>query len=349
MATHPLLQGRDPQPATGTSRPGEPDAGGGTTESGAAPPSAAASAGPAPASILAGRPVLVAVDGSPASESAARVALALADGRGARVHLLSVVDTRPAPIPPPVDLALALADGAYGEALHAEQKRDLRLALSAVLQRSIDWPVEVTLGTPSHAIVHEARRIGAALIVLGLRRHRAVERALNDETTLHVMRTAPCPVLGATPALPGLPRRILVGVDFSRASLTAARAAKAVLADGGTMVLAYAPLPEIYVPDDGERVIHELGVAAAFAWFTGELDAGPGVKVEHLVLERDPGRSVADLLLARADGTGVDMIALGSVRHGRVERWMLGSVTTDVVRDGSHALLAVPPHDPASP
>lgn len=348
MPTTPLLQVRDQPPAPETPRPAEPDAG--AAEPGATtPPSTESAVGAAPLSSLAGRPVLVAVDGSRSSEPVARVALALAEERGAHVHVLSVVDTRSAPIPPPLDLALALADGTYGEAIHAEQKHDLRLALSAALQRPVDWPVEVSLGAPAHAIVYEARRIGAALIVLGLRHHGAVERAINDETTLHVMRTAPCPVLGVTPSLAGLPRRVLVGVDFSRASLTAARAAKAVVADGGTLVLAYAPLSEAFEPDDGERVIHDLGVAAAFIWFTGELDVGPRVKVEDVVLERDAGRSIADLLLARADGTGADMIAVGSVRHGRVERWMLGSVTTDVARDGSHALLAVPPGDPGAP
>ena len=65
--------------------------------------------------------------------------------------------------------------------------------------------------------------------------------------------------------------------------------------------------------------------------------------VERLVLPQDPGRSVCELLMAHADGTSVDMFALGSMRHGRIERWILGSVTTDVARDGSYSLLVVPP------
>ena len=316
------------------------------------PAAAAAASRPravAPAPLAPGATVLLAVDASTLAESAAQIALDLAERRGARIHVLSVVDTRPAPIPPPVDLALALADGAYGEALHAEQKREIRAKLSAKLQRSLDWPVEVALGTPSHAIAAEARRLGADLVVLGLRRHRALERALNDETALNVMRTAPCPVLGVTPELTALPQRALVGVDFSRASLTAARIVRSLVADGGTLLLAYVPPPTTgYLPDDGERVIHELGVSAAFTWFAGELGADAGPRLERVVVERDPGRTVSEQLLTYADGAGVDMIALGSVRHGRIERWVLGSVTTEIARDGSYPLLAVPPRDPAA-
>jgi nucleotide-binding universal stress UspA family protein len=283
------------------------------------------------------------VDGTPACEPAMHVALDLAERRGARVQVLTVIDTRPAPIPPPLDLALALADGAYGESVHAQQKRALRASIGARLGRSIDWPVEVKLGTPSHAIAEEARRIGASLVVLGLRRHHALDRALNDETTLEVMRAASCPVLGVTPALTTLPRHVLVGVDFSRASLEAARAALGLVGDGGTIVLAYAALPTTYTPDDGERVVPELGVAAAFRWMEGELGAPAGMTIENVVLQHEPGRTVCEQLLGYADGTPVDTIALGSMRHGRVERWMLGSVTTDVARDGSYPLLVVPP------
>ena len=95
-------------------------------------------------------------------------------------------------------------------------------------------------------------------------------------------------------------------------------------------------------------MIHELGVSAAFTWVAGELGADAGPRIDRVVVERDPGRTVSEQLLTYADGAGVDMIALGSVRHGRIERWVLGSVTTDIARDGSYPLLAVPPRDPAA-
>ena len=294
-----------------------------------------------------GRTVLVATDDTPASAPALRVALALAEG-GATVHVLHVVDTRSAPMPPPLDIAISFADATYGDAFRDQREKELRSTVAATLGRSIDWPTSVALGVPSYVIVREARRLNADFIVLGLRRHNAVQRAAGDETTLHVMRAAPCPVIGATEPLAGLPRRVLVAVDFSQASLEAARAADHLVGKNGTLVLAYVAPAEVDVPDNGERVIHELGVDAAFKWFRGELGRAPDAPVEQVKLRRWTTARVAEVLLSYAEGADVDMLALGSMRHGRVERWILGSVTTDIARDGSRPMLVVPPDDRAS-
>ncbi len=291
-------------------------------------------------------PVLLAVGGTLECEPAVRLALDLAERHGASVAVVSVVDTRPQMIPPPLDLALALADAGPAR---TEQEDDVRASISTTLRRPVDWPIEVALGKPSDAIVAAATTIGASLIVLGLRRHHALDRALHDETTLDVMRAAPCPVLGVTFSLFGLPRRVLVGVDFSRASLGAARAALTLVADGGVLVLAYVEPPGTpNVPDDGERVVHDLGVGAAFEWFDAELGRVSGATLEHVVLGHEPGRTVFDLLVGHAAHTSVDAIALGSARHGRIERWLLGSVATDAARDGRYPLLVVPPGVPSS-
>lgn len=293
-----------------------------------------------------GQTILVATDDTLASAPALRVALALAEG-GAAVHALHVVDTRSAPMPPPLDAAIAIADATYGDAFREQREKEVRSAIAATLGKPVDWPSQVALGVPAYVIVREARRLHADLIVLGLRRHNVLQRATGDETTLHVMRAAPCPVIGATEPLAGVPRRVLVAVDFSRASLEAARAADRLVGGNGTLLLAYVAPAEVDVPDNGERVIHELGVDAAFKWFRGELGRAPDAPTEQVKLRRWTTARVAEVLLSYADGANVDMLALGSVRHGRVERWILGSVTTDIARDGSRSMLVVPPDDRA--
>jgi nucleotide-binding universal stress UspA family protein len=292
------------------------------------------------------RTVLVATDDTSGSAPALRFAHALAQ-RGDAVHALHVVDTRSAPIPPPLDMAIALTDATFGDAFREQREHEVRAMIATTLGTEVDWPSSIALGAPAFAIAAEARTLQADLLVLGLRRHNAVERAIGDETTLHVMRTATCPVVAVNASLGSLPRRVLVAVDFSRASLEAARVADRLVGREATLVLAYVAPAELDIPDNGERVIHELGVDAAFAWFRRELGRADDAPTEQVKLRRWTAARVAEVLLSYADSARADMLALGSVRHGRIERWMVGSVTTDVTRDGRYSMLVVPPDGPS--
>lgn len=291
---------------------------------------------------LAGRAVLLATDGAPASAGATHVAQAIAEELHASIHTLVVLETRGMPIPPPLDVALQLMDETVGPGVHAEQEQAVRLGLGATLGHSVNWPVRMSVGTPAAAVVREARRINASMIVMGLRRHGRADRVLNDETTLNVIRTAPCPVFGVVPELKRLPRKMLVAVDFGSASLSATRVARAMIRREGRLTLAYVPPLVMYPPDDGEGVIHSLGVRAGFERATREL-AGEGVTIDHVVLHHELKQQVSEILLEHADGTSAEAIATGSARLSRVDRWMLGSVSTDLVRDGRISVLVVPP------
>jgi len=286
--------------------------------------------------------VLLATDGSPGAVAAARVAYALATKHHAKVNVVSVVDTRSAPIPPPLDAAIALGDVVGGETIHKEQEQAIRAELSGATGSSIDWPVRIMLGTPATSIVKEARHLGAVLIILGLRRHGRLDRVVNDETTLNVMRNASCPVLGAVAELSELPGRVLSAMDFSDGSLIAVRSAMAVVCDDAKLVLAYVRPMSGFLVDEGEARIHDMGVEAGFTKVAHELGQD-GVTFDHVVLHHAPGESIACALLDYADEIGSDLIAAGSVRHSRLDRWMVGSVSTELVRDGRRSVLIVPP------
>jgi nucleotide-binding universal stress UspA family protein len=90
---------------------------------------------------------------------------------------------------------------------------------------------------------------------------------------------------------------------------------------------------------DGEALINHLGVDTAFEQLVSELQAPPGVQVECVTRH---GRPAAELL-ACADESRADLIAMGSLRHERLEQWILGSVTTEIVRDGRCSVLVIPP------
>jgi nucleotide-binding universal stress UspA family protein len=51
----------------------------------------------------------------------------------------------------------------------------------------------------------------------------------------------------------------------------------------------------------------------------------------------------AQAILEYADEIGSDLITAGSVQHSRLDRWMVGSVSGELVRDGRRSVLVVPP------
>jgi nucleotide-binding universal stress UspA family protein len=179
------------------------------------------------------------------------------------------------------------------------------------------------------------------LIVLGLRPHVFLDRVFRDETALTVMRHASVPVLAVTPTLLRAPRSIAVAVDFSRASIAAARVALSLLEDGGSLLLVYVepPVERLTKGAEGFGVIYAQGVTAAFGRLRQELRNGRNVDIETLVLS---GRVAAELL-SFADRADIDVLAVGSQRHSIAHRAFLGSVTTALARAATRSLLVVPP------
>jgi nucleotide-binding universal stress UspA family protein len=84
---------------------------------------------------LAGRPVLLATDGSPAAKAATRFALALAERSKARINVLTVIDSSVAPIPPGIDVALAMTDATVGSPVHVEQAEELRASIAELTRQ----------------------------------------------------------------------------------------------------------------------------------------------------------------------------------------------------------------------
>ena len=301
---------------------------------------------------LAYAPIVVAVNDGVEAAGPVRVASALERRFGSRVSAIEVMDTSSLALPTPLPSAFTYARELIGDEPYAEDARARRGQFTAWLGEPNEWPVRIAVGTVAPEILRWAEHEGAALIVMGLRHHGLVDRVLRDETTLTVARRARAVVLGVTPSLRGLPRRVVVGVDFGPASIRAARAALDIMepgtpADRSVLRLVYVDrngLDGAHEDTAGEVVIREFGVATAFERLIRELNAPPTVDVETVV-RRGP---VADELLAVVDASRADLIVVGSLRHERIERWILGSVTTEVVRDGRCSVLVIPPSPPAA-
>ncbi|HET9011759.1 MAG TPA: universal stress protein, partial [Gemmatimonadaceae bacterium] len=262
-------------------------------------------------------------------------------GRG--IAVISVIEpaavylwnTPSVPIPPSYEEDRSLSRWSYLE----EQMR-------AAAMDGPTWSVEVFWGGISRTVARAAHDLRAPLIVMGLGRHRPVDRLLGGETALRTIRQADCPVLAVSSDFDALPRVVAAGTDFSYASAHALRAALPLLAPNATVHLVHVWQPAarfdlIGTPYD-ERYRHEL--PGRIVRFTAALDLPKGVTLRTHVLEGRP----ADRLLAIAEDVGAELIVVG--RHGRgvLERLLVGSVATRVLRGATRSVLVVPEPAPGA-
>lgn len=142
------------------------------------------------------RKILVAVDGSAASNKGLREAIRLAKAEGAKLFIVHVVDEFQAfasldgmVAAPGADLVSALREGgkrvlARASALAGKS----RVPAKAILREMLSGPA-------AYPIVREARKVGADLIVLGTHGRRGLRRLVLGSDAEQVVRTASVPVL----------------------------------------------------------------------------------------------------------------------------------------------------------
>ncbi len=136
--------------------------------------------------------IVVAVDGSKASNKGLREALRLARSEGASLCLVHVVNEFPAYAAleaPVVDIVPALrAGGKKVMARAAATARKAGVKASAVMREIIGGPA-------ADVIVREARKQRADLIVLGTHGRRGLRRLVLGSDAEQVVRASPVPVL----------------------------------------------------------------------------------------------------------------------------------------------------------
>jgi nucleotide-binding universal stress UspA family protein len=284
-------------------------------------------------------PVVVATDGTTSADAAVRVGAQLvAHGRGT-MHVVTVLP--PAP--------LVAAD--YGVLLPPieteQQRRDalvsrVRAQLRELHGADVDTPVEVRTGDPASRVAAYAREVGARAIVVGLGHHDLLDRLFGGETALHILRQAPVPVLAVPAQAQALPARVIVAMDFSPTSVQAARAALATFPGISILYLAHvAPRlelqPEAYAAWMSD---YQGGVEPAFQKVRAELDVPAHVTVETITLTGKPSRALLDF----ARSAHVDAIVTGSRGAGFVDRMLVGSTATGLVRGAQVMVLGVPSH-----
>lgn len=295
-------------------------------------------AGQAPTHPESTGPLLVATTG-PGAAAVIAAARFLSERLGATPMVVAVHDPVFAYVPE-VGMAQLLPE------LEAEQREILREDVVAALRtagvEATSWTVAVTVGPPAPTIAHIARERRARMIVMGIGRRAPMDRVFGAETTLRVIRLADQPVLAVVSDFAGPPQHVAVAMDFSAPSVRAAEEALVLLGDeGGTLSLVHvrqATRRERRAADDGVSEMYERKVADLFRRVRSVLVVPPSVTVREVVLEGDPAPELVDFV----EREGADLLATGSSGMGFIDRLIIGSVATQLLRRSVVSVLTIP-------
>lgn len=281
-------------------------------------------------------PLLVATDRTEASVSALRAADILNRGLNRGVAVLSVIEPLPLIVPEPSSLLQPLV---ISPELTSIVHKQTEGQVSKVSADAAAWSIEVEQGRPAKEIALTARKHFASLVILGLSHHGIVDRLIDGDTALELLRESDAPLLLASKDFTSMPKRALIAVDFSPESMEAARASIPLLSPDCIIYLAHVR-PSVTIfdgsglwEDEYERV----------AWrqldsFKETLAAPATMRVETTILTGKPAGALTDF----ANSIDADLIVSGTHGAGLMRRIFIGSVASGLLRKSERSLLVVP-------
>ena len=292
--------------------------------------------------------ILVGIDGSDSASLAVDLVADVAWPGGTTIRVVEAIETGAALFGGPwPTLALVQAN---------DLEARLRLGATATMQEAqirltrpgLAVESAVLHGRPAAALIDDARRMAAELIVVGSRGHGTIESMLLGSVSAEVIDHAMTPVLVARGRRID---RVLLAWDGSTA---AARAAELlhrwpIFARSSVRVVSVADIKIPWWPDfpgAASAQLMEIYVAAAEASRTRHdlLASEMTVKLQAAGLPAEADRREGDAateILAAAQAFKADLILLGTRGRTGVARLVLGSVARNVLQHASSSVLVV--------
>lgn len=284
-------------------------------------------------------PVLVALKPHDGHDDALAVAQWLAADQGRPLHAITVLE-------PNEMVAVAAGVPVLPEHYHAEERAAIAELLEERLSRTANARgtarrVDVIDGSAVHTVADVARERDAHAIVVGTGQHGALGRLVYGERAVQITRLSERPVIVVPPnAVVGPVSAAIVAVDFSPASQRAALYALEMLADRGRLTLVHVK-SAVNLSEEGAgwwEEAYERRTTDLFRRFSASIRSERGITITTRLLHGD----VAGALLALARDEQAELIACGGRKHSFIERVLLGSVSTELIRHAECTVVVMP-------
>jgi nucleotide-binding universal stress UspA family protein len=296
--------------------------------------------------------ILVPLDGSAMAEQAIGPAAALARAAKARIRLVLVHQSLPAPTTREQSKLYVSMELATRRAA----REYLKVQVDRLRRQGCPSLTKVVLsGQPGEALVEHAQEWGASLIVMCTHGRGPIMRAWLGSVADHVVRHAGIPVLLMRPSENGAPAAIepggqvlvpLDGSPFGEAALEPAKAIARLIGADLRLMEVVRPVPSALAEptlftDGFDEHLAELRRVQAEEYLDHTVDRlrTNGLRVRSEVVL---SQSMAGTILDVAASVNVRMVAMAT--HGRsgLNRLLLGGVADKVVRGANCPVLVCP-------
>lgn len=273
------------------------------------------------------RGIVVAVDGSPASDAAATWAAREAEMRQVPLTVVHAVTTPTAtwpPVPYPESLAVRLEDEGKKAIMHASKLAEEALPAD----RKVAIHRELVYSSPALALINMSDE--AEMIVVGTAGHGLLARGVLGSVSATVVRNAHCPV--AVIHGDDLPDRrdapVLVGIDGSPTSELATAIAFDEASRRGVDLMALHAWSDVTIselPEADWSSLEEEAQRSLAENLAGWQERYPDVAVQRLIERDSPARQLAE------KSEFAQLVVVGSHGRGGLTGMLLGSVSNAVL------------------